>query len=569
MNWAPWRPFRNEWNRAYIPSRGLMYSFVVHEAALFLCFIYFSPARPKPELRTTAQEIQAAQLVYMPPIGSGGTTASEEGKSGAGKEGRESAKASDSPGVVFRGPQFIKSNPRNPDNHLQTVLQPALITPPKLHFNMQLPNLVRMAPTPPAPAVIPKPVEPFQVAKGAEPVPKPDPQLVATRLTSEREPLLALPLQHSVPAPAPKPIEVKQAAPAPVAPVLTADAQKSDQSIAVLNAIQIQAKLTVVPPGEKLGAFEVRPDGTATPSTASNAGPPARSSSAPSGTGSASAAGKGTGNSTPGDRKSLAGAGSGNGGKNGGERGSAASGEGAGGGSKGGGVGVKSASKGNGSSGTVAGKGTGGYGTPGGGGAGSGNGSAGGGTGSNPFSGLEIIGASGSGSNAGTPSLPSTAISDLPPQVYGFSLISSGGSGGGLKDFGVFHNEVVYTVYIDASTILTGARSIVLQYSDYAPPRTAEINLDGPATPQAMLEPPSPKRMNAAPAAAQPTYALMTVVTGLISPEGKFEGGRVLQASSDERGKQWLAALGTWLFHPGTKGKTPVPIKVVLGIPEN
>jgi len=117
---------------------------------------------------------------------------------------------------------------------------------------------------------------------------------------------------------------------------------------------------------------------------------------------------------------------------------------------------------------------------------------------------------------------------------------------------------------------MPGSRSWILQYADYAASRTTEFSLDAPtATTQSMLEPPYATTREPAGASAAPTSGIMTVVTGLINADGKFQAGRVLQSSNDERGKQWLATLDKWRFHAASKSGKPTTVRVILGIPES
>ena len=561
MNWVPWRPFQNDWNRRYIPSRGLLYSFLVHELAFFACFTYSLISLPKSQLRTPDQEIHSAELVYLPSVG-GGADGGHEGAKGREGEGKSDDQGVKKLGVTYRGPQFIRSTPPNPDNHLQTVLQPALVVAPKLNFALQMPNLVRIAPPKPVEVSTVKPNQPKLVAPEPVLVPKIEQQTLATSLRSEIDHLLTTPPLEAKVKPAPMPVPVKpEATPMkrPMPPVLTANASMDDQSIAVLNALQITAKPTILPPGEKLGAFEVSPSGSANPSAKNAMGPGSPGGSATGtstvgggkaekSTGEGGAAGKGAGKTGSGSGASGSGPGTS----------ATAGGSGPGSGSSGRGLGLAGrGSEGNGSGGTKGG--------------GSGNGSGGGagagtGAGSGPFADLQIIGGVGSGmQGAGVKPALKAAV----PKGYDFSIIASGGSGGGLKDFGVFHTDAVYTVYMDVTDIIPGSRSWILQYADYGSARTAEISLDGPTVAQSMLEPPYSTEQEAAPASAAPTNGIMTVVTGLINADGKFQAGRVLQAASDDRGKQWLATLDKWRFHPAYKSGKPMTSRVIFGIPES
>lgn len=179
-----------------------------------------------------------------------------------------------------------------------------------------------------------------------------------------------------------------------------------------------------------------------------------------------------------------------------------------------------------------------------------------------------MIGGEGSGMvGAARPPRP-----DPPPHNYDFNIVASGASGGGLKDFGVFHkNEAVYTVYIDVSDVAPTSEAWVLQYADTGGnTRTAQITLgnDGAlSAPQTMLEPPYAMQKPMPEKMIPPPNNAMTVVTGIISREGKFENGRILQAPSEACGKQWLETVGNWTFRPASKSGAPVAVRVLIGIP--
>src|SRR5438034_11616176 len=70
---------------------------------------------------------------------------------------------------------------------------------------------------------------------------------------------------------------------------------------------------------------------------------------------------------------------------------------------------------------------------------------AGVGPGAGPFAGMSIVGGAGSAasSGAGRPFGPEASGS------YGLTVVAAGPSGGGIRDFGVFSDEPVYTVYLD------------------------------------------------------------------------------------------------------------------------
>ena len=562
MIWGSWQPFQSDWDRRYVPSRGLAYSFVLHEIVFFLSFSYsMLTTKPPIVLLTPEEEVHQAEVLYLPSTG-GGDSGANEGKSGRHGEGKPASGARHE-GVTFRGPQYIRSDFPAPDNNLQTILQPALVQPPKLDFPIQVPNSVRVARPKPQNIAPPK-VQAKATLKDVplptpteKPVLKAEAQPISTSLHSETVPLMPIPeLQPQKKADPPPTIVVKpeERREREAPPVITANASLAEQSLAVLNAVHVDTPRLVIPPGEKHASFEVSPGGTATAHAGVThagvpTGKPATGSGDAAGTAKAGVGGGGSGSGKValGGGKSGAGPGSGEGGSGTG-RGTDGKGSGA---------------TGHGGNGSGIGKGSGN-----GNGVGAGNGS-GGGPGDGPFPGIQVIGGEGSGMVRGA--MAHTPPKDPGPRNYDFTIVAAGGSGGGLKDFGIFHNEAVYTVYIDVSDIAPTSQAWVLQYADTgSAPRTAQITLgnDGSlSAPQAMLEPPYALKKAIPQKAISPPNNAMTVLTGIISREGKLENARILQAPSEACGKQWAETLGNWTFRPASKNGTAVPVRVLIGIP--
>ncbi len=150
------------------------------------------------------------------------------------------------------------------------------------------------------------------------------------------------------------------------------------------------------------------------------------------------------------------------------------------------------------------------------------------------------------------------------------TIIASGGSGGGLKDFGVFRNEVSYTVYINISEVGPGG-DWTLQYAVMDPKPAADppLAVQG-ARPRAMVAPPFPltKEMPQYPAQlARENAGRLIVVSAVISAEGKVQGMRTLQSPNALLTAAVTEALGKWLFRPAEVNGAPVAVKALLGIP--
>jgi hypothetical protein len=160
----------------------------------------------------------------------------------------------------------------------------------------------------------------------------------------------------------------------------------------------------------------------------------------------------------------------------------------------------------------------------------------------------------------------------VPPQrTYGLTIVATANSGGGLPDFGVFHYEQTYTVYVDVRrTVEDPAPFWTLQYAvlrGAAPPAGAAKSPG--ANPQGPVPPfPVTKELPQWPAELVQKYLhRLIVVYAIIDPEGKFAQMLVKQSPSPQLNKPLLEALSKWVFRPGELDGNPVAVKALLGIP--
>ena len=121
-------------SRGWFPGRGVLFSLLVHEIAIVaLIFIPLSSSlRPRVwrEKQWDATMIPKDAL-YLPQLGGGSEGGSAEKAGGEASPGPKSpAPAAGARGVTYAGKQLIISNPPNPTNHIQTILQPDLPTRP-------------------------------------------------------------------------------------------------------------------------------------------------------------------------------------------------------------------------------------------------------------------------------------------------------------------------------------------------------------------------------------------------------------------------------------------------------
>ncbi|MGH7536331.1 MAG: hypothetical protein ACREMG_12250, partial [Gemmatimonadales bacterium] len=439
------------------------------------------------------------KLTYMLPKVGGGHKGGGRpgGKSGGGspnKGGGESA-APRKGGLVYPGPQPIVSNPPNPTNRIQTILQPDLPKPPELKVPLPLPNVVllkRGAPAPP-------PLVPKVNMAALPPVKPPEAPKLQADLRTRQLPYL-LPVHQIAPPPEPPklPLPPPTAEPrkvdlpfVPKVPTLPAEATRAavpsdeaptlalptgaggsdDRTLLALSPTPAPPGGPLdVPPGEAHGQFAMGPE----PNLKGDSAHPGPGTENGTDTGAATS-GNGTGAGGTGSGGAGSGLGQGEGGGGGGTGTGTGSGTGSGvgpgsgtGSGSGTGTGSGSGINGTGGGGTGSGTGTGsgsgpgrGHGSGEGLGTGSGSGS---GSGSGPFTGISIAGASGP-SGAAKGSSTSHSVQPGPRPSYGLTIVATAASGGGLRDYGVFRNESVFTVYIPMTHSPEPAPSWTFQYA--------------------------------------------------------------------------------------------------------
>jgi Gram-negative bacterial TonB protein C-terminal len=550
-----------EVSRRLFPGWGLFYSALLH-AALVSGIVSWTTLFPRRvELAPKHWELTmlSKDVLYLPQLGGGSPGG---GGGGAHKQTtsdvRQGSLAAESkPGVTYPGRQAIVSNPPNPTNHVQTVLQPELLDPLPVQAFLSLPNIVKLArvaappaaETSPIPTLVPQPspaaVEAEPQRATAEPLLPP----VVERVFSWPEPpKLTLPLGDSDAVPAVLRSAASSPAPPAEPPAQSRPAITSlsgGRNVRSLLALSVSPSASSdapkVPPGETRGQFAIA---TLPNLGLSGLGPGSQVASSSTGL-------IGVGDHPDPSGRDVTGASSGapTGKDSGGGSGVA----GAGGGS-GNGRGPGSAEAGIGS-GPKAGAGAGGPGT----GAGSGTG-AGAGPGPGEFAGMTIQGGEWApGSFSGNRFKGVAGSEDQ--GSYGITIVSSGNSGGGLGDFGVFGDEPVFTVYINmAKSLDDPAPSWTLQYALATASGTGSATLSAPF-PARKEEPGWPQELAL-------KYTGQTVVaSAVIDAEGGIQGLRIIQSPNSTLDPFLIAALKEWVFRPAQSGGQAVAVKVLLGAP--
>ena len=531
--------FATELDPTSMPARGLLYSVLVH--GLFAVVVINVPWDywlPREVHLVTAQStIREHEVLLLPslePMGSDSAASSRHSRvTNKQQDLASSYNAKAIQGVVYKGPQLIVSYPPHPDNIIQTVQQPDLVAKPKLPAPLPLPPMVSFAP--PRPVLAPQPPQPTpEVTHESVSVPV----LAAEPVSfSQQQPRVEAPKLPFPTASATDALHTAASTPMPVLKPKIERASPSTQSgnaehnILVANAIPGQESKSALPPGELHGSFTVSPEGTSTATRLAGGG--ADSKGAP---GMANATGTGAGPYAGNGSKSSASvspgvdAGSIHGGKE-----------------VGNGVGPGLHVSGSGS----------GTGT---------------GSGRSPFPSITIQG--GTSSSGRSAASTTVSVTTQPQTSYGITIVASGASGGGFKDFGVFRNEASYTVYLDMADIGASGSNWTLQYaldSRRAPSRTP--NSSDPAKhPQRSLSSPYAlvKTLPHFPReAARRGRGGTIVVLGVIGLQGELEDLQIMQSPEPGLNPFLLASLKNWKFRPAEVDGARVSVKVLLGIPVN
>jgi len=540
-----------EVQQGHHPGRGLGLSILFH-LSVFLLIIFgrwLSVHSHHVVTRRTRPPVASAPVaLYLPVLGGG-----SEGGGRAGGGSSDTAKASSGlrarsrRGFAYPAAQPMVSSPPRATLGIQTILQPALENPPLLKRDIPLPNIVRPA----APSVATAAQEVIVVKSGRLALPRsPDTSVAAPKISlpvakSSGIANLAtikptLPERPASPS-APRPSEVSE----------TAAARRHQEGLLVLNAIPPPPDLHPnLPRAEARGLFAV------TPAEVTVIAEPAAGTKG----GEASAPAAGTGTQVDiahGD--ALAEAASG-----GNESGHVAGGSGSGSGGRygsGHGAGLNPAGTG-----TTTGRGTGsepGVGEGSGASRGSGAG-AGTAPGTGGFPGIAI-----QGGRYGSDSASGLHPSAAPRQQtsYNLTIVSTASSGGGLPDLGVFHNEKVYTVYLDMKADDEDpAPSWILQYAVQQPPSSPggiSTRIQGtPTPPYAMLK----QIPEFAPDILRKYAHKVIIACAVMNAAGNLEQITLQQNPGTELASPLVEALSHWMFHPAQIDGQPVPLKIVLGI---
>lgn len=482
-------------------------SCLLHFAIVFfLLEVPFLDLLPKP-----SQNVKLPQIVYefheitlpkdLPSV-------KPPGMGGQPGRGIHPKKAPARGSTAFHHSATVVSNPPNPDNNFQTIIQPKINPAKKLDIKLKLrlPNLVLGSTTPvPGPPAVPPPPMKLQMPKTLKSLNIPKSTVVSMKPPDLQIPAADMPNMPAIPVP-PPPMptikEVKKVAPKDlnITAVATQGVQATSNG-AVTSLLSLS--LTPGPPSEKVsipegnryGAFSISPEG----------GHPG----SPYGDKNGDASG-GTGGPGPGgDTSTGVGAGF----------------KGGGGGAGAGGLGVSTT----GSAGTA-------------------------GTDNNQLSAATLA------------RMVYPILRPPPKNRFAMVVTASPVGGGGLHVFNVLKGGKIYTIFLPMPQ-----RNWILQYSMVKNPdiekkpqsRGVTLKIDFGIVPPAV-----DKRFDFhRPALTAEQRKNMIILHGFIGADGTVQNLTVYRGVQSVANQAAEAAFKKWKFQPAVRSGKPIPIEILLGIP--
>jgi outer membrane biosynthesis protein TonB len=186
------------------------------------------------------------------------------------------------------------------------------------------------------------------------------------------------------------------------------------------------------------------------------------------------------------------------------------------------------------------------------------------GTASNAFEGITILG------GVDGPGVPRSSKTEPLQTSYGITILASGGSGGGLRDFGVFGNEQVQTVYLDMrQTISDRPLSWTVEYAVGQKEITPVNGVISISVRQEVVLPfPITKeRPEWAEELGRKYSGRIIIAFATITAEGNIEQPVIKDSPDPLLNAAVLSALQKWTFRPARRDGEIVPAKMLVGIP--
>ncbi|TAM83211.1 MAG: hypothetical protein EPN47_06335 [Acidobacteria bacterium] len=411
---------------------------------------------------------------------------------------------------AFHHSATVVSNPPNPDNNFQTIIQPHVNPAQKLDIKLKLrlPNVVLggSVPVPGPPAVPPPPPMKLTVPPALKSLTIPKTTVVAVKPPDLTIPASDMPNMPAIPVPPPPLPPLQQRKDTPKNLDLTAIATQgmqatSNGSVTSLLSLSLNpgppTDQLKIPAGNRYGAFTISPEGNHPGSPGGNSGGSTTGGSGGPGSGGDASTGVGSG-------------------------------------------------------------------TMGGGGGGAGVNGLGASTTGNP----------GTAGAAGDATLPATALAKLifpilhAPLKNRFAMVVTAGpqGGGGLHVFGVLKGGKIYTIFLPMPQ-----RNWILQYSTIENSNAHQEAQKNGVTLQVdfgVVPPAVETRFDFhRPTLTPEQKRKMIILHGFIGADGSVEKVTVYRGVENLADQAARAAFQKWKFQPAVRSGKPVPVEILLGIP--
>jgi len=402
----------------------------------------------------------------------------------------------------------VVSNPPNPDNNVQTIIQPSVPHDVKININLKLPNIIMGGvlpsqtpppPTPPPPMKlsVPSTLHSLTVPQVAVVSPTPPDLIIPASSTPNLPPI-------PMPQPPPPPLVPKLAQSTPVSPVIpntvgmAAVANGSSSRLLVLSLNPGPPSSSIsIPAGNRYGAFSISPAGTQ----------PGSPSGVNGGTLNGGEGGPGSG----GDNSTGVGSGNHGGGGNGGGKSDLAV----------------------------------------------------------STSGTATSGGSGMGGSLAAAAAAKLVYPILrPPPKNRFAMVVTAGpvGGGGLHVYGVLTGGKVYTVFLPMPN-----RNWILQYcvlDGAGGEKTNENPQVNVVLNFGLIPPDVEKRFDFhRPTLPADEKKSMIVLHGVIDKDGSVDKLKIYQGVQNIADQAALAAFDRWKFKPALENGKPIAVEILVGIP--
>ncbi|MCL5005404.1 MAG: energy transducer TonB [Acidobacteria bacterium] len=409
--------------------------------------------------------------------------------------------------TAFHPKVTVVSNPPNPDNHFQTILQPSVPHNVIIKMNLHLPNIIMggvlpvpgpppPVPPPPMKLTVPSTLHSLTVPQVAVASPTPPNLIIPASSTPNLPPI-------PMPQPPPPPLEPQLTPRTPTAPVIpnvgiVADANGSSSRLLVLSLNPAPPASSIsIPAGNRYGAFSISPGGNQ----------PGSPSGVNGGTLNGGEGGPGSG----GDNSTGVGPGNRGGGGNGGGKSNLAV----------------------------------------------------------STSGTAASGGTGMGGSLAAAAAAKLIYPILrPPPKNRFAMVVTAGpvGGGGLHVYGVLTGGKVYTVFLPMPQ-----KNWILQYcatdgdDHQASSQSPSVSV---ALSFGLLPPDVEKRFDFhRPSLPADQKSRMIILHGIIDKDGSVQKLRIYQGVQEIADQAALAAFNRWKFKPALKDGKPIAVEILVGIP--